>query len=263
MIGLTVCGALLAGCGGDAPAVSGASVPSSALSAPAGTPEPSLAVAPTPEPSAPPESPAPPLPEGFVYLRDVVPDLVIRLAYATPDNFTGAVTDGYRDPEAAVLTRQAADALALVQADLRAQGLGLLIHDAYRPQRGVDCFARWADAPDDPALKAIWYPNEDKTTLFARGYLAHKSGHSRGSTVDLTLIRLADGGALDMGTRLDLLDPLAAHGAPGLTQAQSDNRLRLKQAMEARGFTPYSREWWHYTLTPEPFPDTYFDFIAG
>jgi len=211
---------------------------------------------PTPAPT-----PAPPFPDGFTYLRDVCADIAADLKYTTVHNFTGAVVGGYQDA-AVIMSIEAANALALVQEGLRGQGLGLKVFDAYRPRRAVEAFIRWAEEPDDPEAKAAWYPNEDKASLFARGYIARRSAHLWGSTVDLTLIRLDTGAELDMGTPFDFLDPRAAHGAAGLTAEQRENRKLLKDAMAAHGFAAYSKEWWHYTLKPEPFPKTYFDFVV-
>ena len=198
---------------------------------------------------------------GFTYLRDVCPDITVDLRYAMKRNFTGDVVDGYEDPSAVILTVEAAQALALVQSDLQTRGLGLKVWDAYRPQRAVDNFIRWSKTPDDPAAKETYYPNMDKKALFW-DYIARKSGHSRGSTVDVTLIDPATGEELDMGTDFDFFDPRAWHGASGLSKEQRANRLLLKDAMAARGFVAYKREWWHYQLREEPFPGTYFDFVV-
>ncbi len=201
------------------------------------------------------------LPEGFCLLSELAPDIVADLRYATPQNFTGAPVEGYFSSDRVILTVSAAEALASVQASLRPQGLGLKVYDAYRPQRAVTAFWAWLDTPDDPASKVLHYPNAEKTDLFALGYLSKTSGHSRGSTVDVTLVSLSDGKELDMGGAFDLFDPLSWHGASGLTADQSANRLKLREAMEEGGFASYRREWWHYTLINEPFPKTAFDFV--
>jgi D-alanyl-D-alanine dipeptidase len=203
-----------------------------------------------------------PLPDGFVYVSDVAPGVAESLRYATKDNFTGAVVDGYGAGMRAVLTRPAAEALARVQASLAAEGLGLKIFDAYRPRRAVDCFQAWAAGPDDPVRKAVHYPDIEKTALVASGYIARRSGHSRGATVDLTLCDAATGAELDMGGPFDFFGLLSHHGASGLTDDQQARRRRLKDAMAAEGFAAYEKEWWHYTLQNEPFPDTYFDFVT-
>lgn len=260
--GLCVAWLALAGCG---------AIPApEPLPPPPETAEPIVTPAQTPEaitapspalPATPSPTPSPaPLPDGFVYLDAAAPGIVAELRYATENNFTGAVVDGYLSSDRAILTKEAAGALARVREALERKGLGLKVFDAYRPQKAVDRFAAWAKEPDDPALKAAWYPDVEKTRLFAAGYLARRSGHSRGSTVDLTLIDLENGLELDMGTPFDFLGPPSRHGAAGLTTEQKENRGTLKTAMEAEGFVAYAREWWHYRLGDEPFPDTYFNF---
>ena len=200
------------------------------------------------------------LPMGFVYVDQVVPELRTELRYRLDDNFVGANVDGYSGKRA-ILTRQAALALGLVQAELRTQGLGLLIFDAYRPQRAVDHFARWAKDLSANDMKQRYYPEVEKTELFSQGYIAARSGHSRGSTVDLTLVSLTSPfQQLEMGTVFDFFSPRSWLGATGLTATQEQNRALLQRTMKKYGFTPYSKEWWHFTLHPEPFPDTYFNF---
>ena len=200
------------------------------------------------------------LPVGFVYVDQVVPDLRTDLSYRLADNFVGANVDGYYGSRA-ILTKQAARALALVQEELRTQGLGLLIFDAYRPQRAVNHFARWAKDLADTAMKQRYYPEVEKTELFSQGYIASRSGHSRGSTVDLTLVSLSPPfEQLDMGTIFDFFSPRSWLDATGLSAAQERNRALLQRTMKMHGFTPYAKEWWHFTLSAEPFPATYFDF---
>jgi len=200
------------------------------------------------------------LPEGFVYVDQVVPELRTDLRYRLADNFVGAIVDGYSGARA-ILTQQAALALGLAQAELRSQGLGVLIFDAYRPQRAVNHFARWAKDLSDTAMKQRYYPEVEKTELFSQGYIAARSGHSRGSTVDLTLVSLTPPfQQLDMGTVFDFFSPSSWLDAIGLTATQEQNRALLQRTMKKYGFTPYAKEWWHFTLQPEPFPDTYFDF---
>jgi len=200
------------------------------------------------------------LPMGFVYVDQVVPELRTELRYRLTDNFVGTTVDGYSG-ERAILTQQAARALGLVQTELRSQGLGLLIFDAYRPQRAVNHFARWAKDLSDTAMKQRYYPEVEKTELFSQGYIAARSGHSRGSTVDLTLVSLLPPfQQLDMGTVFDFFSPSSWLDAIGLTATQEQNRALLQRTMKKYGFTPYSKEWWHFTLEREPFPDTYFDF---
>ena len=200
------------------------------------------------------------LPAGFVYVDQVVPEIRAELNYRLADNFVGTTVDGYAGARA-ILTQQAALALGLAQAELRTQGLGLLIFDAYRPQRAVDHFARWAKDLSANDMKQRYYPEVEKTELFSQGYIAARSGHSRGSTVDLTLVSLSPPFQhLDMGTVFDFFGPRSWLGATGLTVTQEQNRSLLQRTMKKYGFTPYSKEWWHFTLHPEPFPDTYFDF---
>ncbi len=200
------------------------------------------------------------LPMGFVYVDQVVPELRTDLRYRLADNFVGTTVDGYSGARA-ILTQQAALALGRAQTELRSQGLGVLIFDAYRPQRAVNHFARWAKDLSDTAMKQRYYPEVDKTELFSQGYIAARSGHSRGSTVDLTLVSLTPPfQQLDMGTVFDFFSPRSWLDATGLSAAQEQNRALLQRTMKKYGFTPYAKEWWHFTLQPEPFPDTYFDF---
>ena len=198
-------------------------------------------------------------PAGFVRLRDAVPGILLDVRYHGADNFVGAPVDGYEAP-AAILTREAADALRRVQASLTARGFGLKVFDAYRPQTAVEHFVRWAADPSDDRTRAEYYPDVPKSELFARGYVAERSGHSRGSTVDLTVVRLADGAELDMGTPFDFFGAESAVDYEGLSGAQRANRRLLADAMRAHGFEPYAAEWWHFTLADEPYPDTWFDF---
>ena len=199
------------------------------------------------------------LPTGFVYVKDVIPAIREDVRYAGSHNFMGRPADGYKAPRA-VLTCEAAMALKAAADSFAAKGFTLLIYDGYRPQRAVNHFARWAQDPADTAAKAEFYPTLDKSELFPRGYIALKSGHSRGSTVDLTLLDSA-GHPLDMGGEFDWFSPISGHDYPHLTDAQKANRLLLKQGMMDAGFLPYAEEWWHYRLANEPYPDTYFDFV--
>ncbi|MFI5319818.1 MAG: M15 family metallopeptidase [Myxococcota bacterium] len=199
----------------------------------------------------------PRLPRDFVSLSRVDPSIALDLRYATANNFVGARIDGY-DTAQCLLTRAAAEALARVQADLRAEGLGLRVFDCYRPQRAVDHFVRWSREPDDAIAKARHYPNVAKRELFARGYIAERSGHSRGSTVDLTLVDQA-GRELELGTAFDFFDPRAAGDSSDVPAAARALRAKLRAAMERRGFADYDAEWWHFTLAREPYPATVFD----
>lgn len=195
------------------------------------------------------------------------PSIRADIKYAGSDNFVGATVDGYEAAKC-LLARPAAEALAAVQRSLAADGLGLLVYDCYRPQRAVDHFVRWARDTTDLRTKAAHYPNVDKSRLFEEGYIAARSGHSRASTVDLTLVRLPSADVrtaaepLDMGTPYDFFDPRSHTESPEVTGSQLANRLRLREAMEAGGFRNYEKEWWHYTLRDEPWPETYFDVVV-
>jgi len=187
----------------------------------------------------------------------IVPGLVADIRYAGSHNFVGRPINGYR-ARRCLLTQPAANALAEVARDLAARGLVIKVFDCYRPARAVADFVRWARDPRDQAAKAEFYPDVDKRTLFRDGYIASHSGHSRGSTADLTLAR-ADGTELDMGTPFDFFSPRSWTAASSVTAEQHANRMRLAAAMQRRGFRGYPKEWWHFTLRNEPFPGTYFD----
>lgn len=198
------------------------------------------------------------LPEGFVFLDEAVPGSLSDAKYAGCDNFVGAPVDGYKAPRVAG-SKALAEALAAVAEKARAMGYRLLFWDAYRPQRAVDHFIRWSNAPEDGKTKAAHYPNIDRTQLIPLGYVAEKSGHSRGGTIDLTLTDL-DGKPLDMGGDFDLMDERSHHGSPFVSAAQTANREILRALMTGSGFTDYENEWWHYRLAHEPYPETYFNF---
>lgn len=196
---------------------------------------------------------------GFVYLDQILKTARYDVRYAGSDNFVGEPIDGYQNARV-VLTREAATALAAVEQDLALSGLALEIFDGYRPQRAVDAFRRWAADPQDIRQKARYYPDLDKRALFRDGYIAQRSGHSRGSTVDLTLVNMQTGEELDMGSRFDFFGPISRHGTALISVQQTRNRETLRQAMLRHGFEPYATEWWHYRLKAEPYPATYFDF---
>lgn len=205
------------------------------------------------------------------------------IRYKTAHNFVGRPVNGYVEP-LCIVTRPAVQALKVVQAGLRRRGLSLKMYDCYRPQRAVDHFAAWAEDLGDTLTKAEFYPDVDKTTLFEDGYISYRSGHSRGSTVDLTIVRLPAApqrpyvpgeplvscyapvsrrfpdNTIDMGTGYDCFDPRANTFDPRIAGRPLANRLQLRDAMVAAGFRVYDLEWWHFTLVGEPFPDTYFDF---
>ena len=196
---------------------------------------------------------------GFVSVSDVIPDALLDVRYYTTYNFVGERIDGYEQP-VVLMTKEAAASLALVNRDMRAQGLRLVIYDAYRPQRAVDHFVRWAEDVSDTRMKAIFYPEVDKADLFERGFIAKRSGHSRGSTVDLTLLDEKSGMLLDMGGPFDFFGELSHPDFAGVTTEQHANRMLLRDAMVTHGFRTLSTEWWHFTLVNEPYPDAYFDF---
>ncbi|WIV56003.1 D-Ala-D-Ala dipeptidase VanX [Amycolatopsis nalaikhensis] len=195
----------------------------------------------------------------FVFVDGCVPGIRWDAKYATWDNFTGKPVDGYL-ANRVVGTRALCSALERAREKAEALGFGLLLWDGYRPQRAVDCFLRWSRRPEDGRTKSRHYPNIDRSEMFEKGYVAAKSGHSRGSTVDLTLYHLATGELAPMGGDHDLMDPVSHHGAPGISPIEAQNRAHLCAVMEACGFRRYDHEWWHYTLDREPYPDTYFDF---
>jgi D-alanyl-D-alanine dipeptidase len=197
--------------------------------------------------------------ETFVFVDEVVSGIRWDAKYATWDNFTGKPVDGYL-ANRIVGTRALCAALERVREEAASLGFGLLLWDGYRPQCAVDCFRRWAEQPEDDRTKPRHYPNLDRAEMFERGYVAVKSGHSRGSTVDLTLYHLPTGELARMGGGFDLMDPISHHGAKGIKRIEARNRRYLCTIMEACGFSAYEYEWWHYTLNDEPFPDTYFDF---
>ena len=197
--------------------------------------------------------------DDFVFVDEYAPGVRWDAKYATWDNFTGKPVDGYLTNRI-VGTRALGAALEAARADAESRGFGLLLWDGYRPQRAVDCFLRWAEQPEDGRTKPRHYPNIDRAAMFAEGYVAARSGHTRGSTVDLTLYHLATGELAAMGGGHDLMDPISHHGATGITRVETSNRNTLRSIMAASGFRHYDREWWHYTLEDEPYPDTYFDF---
>ncbi len=201
------------------------------------------------------------LPANFVYVEKLIPDIVLDMRYTGENNFLGVPVEGYKKP-VAILSKPAALALAKVQQELKENGYCLKIFDAYRPQRAVDHFISWARNPADTLKKAEFYPEADKKDLFSLGYISTRSGHSRGSTVDLTIVYYSTGEEVDMGGSYDLFGEISHHGFLQITAEQKKNRNLLKRVMMKYGFQPYSQEWWHYTYQPEPFPNTYFDFLV-
>ncbi len=196
--------------------------------------------------------------EALVFVDEHVPGVYWDAKYATWDNFTGRPVDGYA---ANRIVGTHALCRALERANERAAqlGFGLLLWDGYRPQRAVERFLRWSRESEDGSTKRRHYPNLERAEIVEQGYVAARSGHSRGSTIDLTLFHLTSGDRAPMGGDHDLMDAISHHGARGIAPAETSNRERLRAIMEASGFSSYEREWWHYTLEDEPFPDTYFD----
>jgi D-alanyl-D-alanine dipeptidase len=214
----------------------------------------------------------------FVNLTDAVPDAILEVRYFSTYNFVGTRVDGYLEP-VVLMTRQAADSLRAVSDDLKQQGYRLKVFDAYRPQMGVDHFVRWAADIPDTLMKAYFYPDLDKSILFDQEYIMEKSGHTRGSTVDLTLFDMVTEKEVDMGGTFDWFGPeshpdfcgnpetgeytgdnSASPAGRSITKEQFDNRMILRNAMLRHGFKTLDSEWWHFTLKNEPFPDTYFTF---
>ena len=220
------------------------------------------------------------MPPGFVYLDEFIPDAILDVRYYSNYNFIGDRIRGYERPTL-LLTTEAANALKGVSDELIPQGYHLKIYDAYRPQRAVDQFVEWSKIADDTRMKQDFYPDLDKALLFPRGYLVAKSGHTRGSTVDLTLVDMKSGNDIDMGGTFDWFGPKSHSdwcGNPetqeytgefpgntpptgrSINEAQFRNRMLLRSVMVKHGFVPVAEEWWHFTLANEPYPDTYFDF---
>lgn len=196
---------------------------------------------------------------GFELIHNEIPNIVYDIRYATNDNFVGSVVDGY-SMQSAYLSKEALSLLKSVQAELNKENLGLKIFDAYRPQKAVDHFVRWGKLASDTLTKGKYYPEINKEQVFELGYVATRSGHSRGSTIDLTIIDLKTKQELDMGSPWDYFGEISHHNSPLVNDTQTANREMLKKIMVDNGFKPYANEWWHYTLANEPYPDTYFNF---
>ena len=200
-----------------------------------------------------------PLAEVNSMLPASVPLMELEIRYSTSNNFVGEPISGYGAAKA-LLSIEAVQALSKVQIQLTKKGMGLKIFDAYRPQRAVDHFVRWATDIEDNAKKQQYYPNVKKSNLFREGYIAKQSGHSRGSSIDLTMIDLDSGKEIDMGSSWDFFDPISWPSSKAVTREQRANRKALQTIMLENGFRPLREEWWHFTLENEPFPNTYFDF---
>ena len=200
--------------------------------------------------------------DGFVDVKEAVPGVIVDARYAGHDNFTGGPINGYEAPKVVVST-EVATALARVQAELAQEGMALKLFDGYRPQRAVDHFMRWIADASDTKMKADYYPNVAKGDLVQLGYIAEKSGHSRGGSVDLTIVEKAEDGSwqeLDMGSPWDLFDERSHAASTTVSTEAQANRKMLSELMIKYGFRPYSEEWWHFTITPEPHPKKYFNF---
>jgi len=202
------------------------------------------------------------LPEGFVDAKEAIPSLQLELRYFGSHNFLGRPVAGYVK-ERCVMTREAAEALKEVQSELKPFGLGLKIFDSYRPERAVADFVAWAKDLGDLKMKAEFYPDVEKADLFKEDYIASRSSHSRGSTADLTIVVLEGpdkGKELDMGSAFDFFSPVSWPASAKIGAQQRANRMLLQALMTKHGFKPYPKEWWHFTLAKEPFPERYFDF---
>lgn len=221
------------------------------------------------------------LPEGFVYLDEIDPSIQFSLRYLGGDNFIGKPIEGYL-AERVIMTESAAEALCKAQTFFKKDGYSIVVYDSYRPQTAVDHFVRWSQNAADQTMKTLFYPRIDKSDVFGLGYLSKRSGHSRGSTIDLSLIHdneilkkviptprilkenveilFLDDGTLDMGSSFDLLDEASYYQNTLIEDIHFNRRTYLKEVMESCNFKPYIKEWWHFTLKDEPFPDTYFDF---
>jgi D-alanyl-D-alanine dipeptidase len=220
------------------------------------------------------------LPENFVYLSDIDPSIIIDLRYTTNENFLGTVVRGYEAAKC-ILTNEAASALMKAQQLFKKDGYGIVVYDSYRPQQAVDHFVEWRSDPEQK-MKERYYPRVEKSQCFELGYIAERSTHTRGSTVDLSIIELGkspheiiaskralkdgfeiiflDDGTVDMGCSFDLFDTASHYSNDLISQEHKERRKYLKETMEACGFEPYAGEWWHFKLKDEPFPDKYFNF---
>ena len=198
-------------------------------------------------------------PSGFVVLTDVVPDVILEIRYFSSFNFVGTRVDGYEQP-VALMTREAAQALKAVSDEAISLGYRLKIWDTYRPQRAVDHFCRWGENVTDTLTKRYFYPYLDKDVVFDQGYIARRSGHSRGSVVDLTLVDMKTGRDIDMGYGFDWFGVESHPDYRGITDEKYANRMLLRGLMLKHGFLPIEEEWWHFILKDEPYPDTYFTF---
>jgi len=199
------------------------------------------------------------LKKGFSYLSEVDESIQQELRYFSINNFIGKKIDGY-NKNTIIISNAAANALKKVQAELKQMGLSLKVYDAYRPQQSVDHFVRWAKKLNDTLMKQSYYPTIRKSDLFQLGFIASKSGHTRGSSVDLSIVEIKTNKEIDMGSSYDFFGATSHSFHKKLSSRQEKNRMLLRNIMIKNGFKPYDKEWWHYTLVDEPFPDTYFNF---
>jgi len=203
------------------------------------------------------------IPAGFSKIESIKPPILLDIRYSGSDNFLGRTVKGYENPENILLTNETIDALTKIQKTLSKKDLGLKLFDGYRPQKSVNNFVEWAKDLNDTLTKSKYYPNEKKDSLFLKGYISEKSGHSRGSTVDITLIftdSINYGKELDMGSGWDFFGNKSWIDYDSITDLQKNNRKYLQKIMNQNGFESYSKEWWHFTLIDEPYPNTYFNF---
>ncbi len=198
------------------------------------------------------------LPENFVYLNKVDPSIIQAMKYITNNNFIGRPIQGYQAAKC-ILTAPAASALKKAQQELKKKSLSLEVYDCYRPQRAVKDFISWGNDSTDQKNKSDYYPSISKKDLFTLGYVGTKSGHTRGSTVDLTIVSLKSGEELDMGTHFDFMDESSHTLSEKIQGQQRENRLLLRNTMLNAGFLPYENEWWHFGLNNEPYPESFFD----
>jgi len=202
------------------------------------------------------------IPKNFVYLENIAPSITYKLQYLSENNFIGKPIDGYKS-NCLIVSLETANVLKKIQQEVLKKGFSLKIFDAYRPQQAVDHFVMWAKVLNDTLMKKEYYPTVPKSKLFKQGYIASKSGHSRGSTVDITLVNSKTGKEIDMGSAYDFFGIQSHPFFKGITKRQKENRMFLRKVMLDNGFTPYKNEWWHFTLKNEPFPNTYFNFFIN
>ena len=200
------------------------------------------------------------LPKGFSYVSEIDATIKKELRYGTSNNFIGKPIDGYLK-DSLIISTPAAKALKEIQTKLILSGLSLKIFDAYRPQQAVDHFVRWAKVMNDTLMKQLYYPDVQKSELFTLGFIASKSGHTRGSTVDLSIVDVKTNKEVDMGSSYDFFGEKSHPFYKKITEAQMKNRMLLRTIMIKNGFIPYDNEWWHFTLKDEPYPTTYFNFL--